>query len=233
MRNKLPQKLLLFCVIVSLGFLLSFSYQQTKKSPKEQAVNGWEEEYTFRQELIDLEEKNRELAMTLEEKKSDVQELEASFADQESTLFNLVEEVEKLRMFTSSVGIEGSGVEVQLSDASYIPDEQNVNQYLVHESHIHKVVNELKASGAEAIAINGHRLQHDSYIVCTGPVITIDGYQSAAPFVITALGDPDVLESSLQLPNGVVEQLVSDNITVRVERKDTYKMTPYFTKEEA
>ena len=52
----------------------------------------------------------------------------------------------------------------------------------------------LYISGASAIAINGQRLSHDSYILCNGPVIEIDGHQHPAPFVISAIGDADTME---------------------------------------
>ena len=76
-----------------------------------------------------------------------------------------------------------------LKDADYDPIEQNPNDYIVHESHIFRVVNELRISGAQGIAINGQRITSNSYIKCTGPVITIDGRTFPAPFVIEAIGD--------------------------------------------
>ncbi|WP_088050087.1 hypothetical protein [Virgibacillus dakarensis] len=38
-------------------------------------------------------------------------------------------------------------------DANYIPDEENPSNYLVLESHIHQVVNELFSAGEKAVAI--------------------------------------------------------------------------------
>ncbi|NGP44340.1 DUF881 domain-containing protein [Bacillaceae bacterium SIJ1] len=222
--NKTVQKSVLFIVLAVLGFLLAFSYQNTKQSPPTLSSDAWEEEYELREELISIEQQNLELTSLLSEKKTTIQQMENEFANQEDTLFNLVEEVEKLRMLIGDIPIQGPGVKVSLSDPSYVPEEENINDYLVHESHVHKVVNELKAAGADAVAINGQRLKSNSFIVCTGPVITIDGQQSTAPFEITGLGDPDTLSASLNLAGGVVEQLVADNITVRVETSDAYEL---------
>jgi uncharacterized protein YlxW (UPF0749 family) len=82
----------------------------------------------------------------------------------------------------------------------------------------------LKISGAEAISINGQRLHANSYISCTGPVITVDGKTFPAPFIIEAVGDPSVLLASVNLGGGVVDQLTSDNIVVTVEEKGRITM---------
>ena len=63
-------------------------------------------------------------------------------------------------------------LKLRYDDGEYDPSVANPNDYIVHESHIFKVINELKISGAEAIAINGQRLKANSYISCNGPVIT-------------------------------------------------------------
>lgn len=112
----------------------------------------------------------------------------------------------------------GQGVKVTLKDADYDPIEQNPNDYIVHESHILRVVNELRISGAQGLAINGQRITSNSYIKCTGPVITIDGRTFPAPFVIEAIGDMDVLSSALYLKGGVIDSLIRDNIVVTTEQ---------------
>ncbi len=65
-----------------------------------------------------------------------------------------------------------------------------------------KVINELYISGADAISINDQRLSSNSFIFCNGPVITVDGNQFPAPFVISAIGDPSVLIPALNIAEG-------------------------------
>ena len=52
------------------------------------------------------------------------------------------------------------------------------------------VVNGLWGAGAEAIAINGHRLSSTAAIRFAGQAIIVDFRPLARPYVITALGDP-------------------------------------------
>lgn len=225
MRLKGSHVILSLVLLVS-GFLIAFSFQQTKNEPEVVQLSDqqWEKDYRYRQQLINMEAKNKELRNELDEKRQTIQELEGSLGNQKEMIGNYVERKKELQMITGQLPIEGRGVAVTLEDAAYIPSEENVNQYIVHESHIHEVINELLSAGAQAVAINGQRLFRDSYISCTGPVITVDGVQHPAPFVISAIGKTDVLYASLTLTNGVVDHLVKDNIEVGVEKFDTIEM---------
>ncbi|KPD01228.1 hypothetical protein LR69_00385 [Geobacillus sp. BCO2] len=111
------------------------------------------------------------------------------------------------------------------------PSETSATNYIVHEQHVWKVVHELLISGAEAVAINGQRISHRSYIVCNGPVIEVDGTQHAAPFVISAIGNPNVLMSALELPGGIVDELAEDHIDVKVEKQGAIVLDPVFAPE--
>ncbi|MFK4998043.1 DUF881 domain-containing protein [Bacillus sp. N9] len=137
----------------------------------------------------------------------------------------MAEEAEKYRMFLGKIKVQGPGIVITLEDGEF-KSEGNVNDYLVHEQHVFAVINELFISGAQAIAVNGQRIKHDSYIVCMGPVITVDGNPYPAPFKITALGDADVMASAVTLNGGVRDQLVNDNITFTLEKKKQMVIEP-------
>lgn len=219
---------ILSLVLLVLGYMLSFSYHLTQKeNPSSQITsNQWERDLELRNKLIAQVEINRELQKELLSKQNKVLEIEKELAKEEKLFFNLAEDAEKYRMYLGKVKVKGKGVEVVLSDGNYNPDEENVNNYIVHEHHIFKVVNELYISGATAVAINGQRLSHNSYILCNGPVVEVDGYQHRAPFVVTAIGDPDVLSSALELTGGVRDILVNENIEFSLERKEEIIFEP-------
>jgi uncharacterized protein YlxW (UPF0749 family) len=217
---------ILSLVLLVSGFLISYSYQQTKSSPQMVQLNDsqWEKEYFYQQQLLDIENRNKQLSDELKEKRDTIQGFENEMAEREQTVADFVERKKKLQMLNGEIPIQGEGVEIVLSDSGYIPEEEQVNQYIVHETHIHSVLNELLSAGAKAIAINGQRYMKDSYIACTGPVITVDGIQHPAPFVITAIGDSDVLYSSLNLTRGVVDQLLNDNVEVDLSKNNQVEM---------
>lgn len=215
-------------VLLVIGFMISFSYhltQQQKESIKI-TTSQWERDMKLRNELVELEEKNRKLQKELFAKQKKVMDMEKKLAEEQQAYYDMAEEAERYRIFLGKVKVKGPGVIVTLKDGQYNPSEENVNNYLVHERHVFMVVNELYAAGAEAVAVNGQRLSHRSYIVCNGPVIEIDGNQLPAPFEIAAIGDPKVLSAALELQGGIKDMLVSENIEVKIETKNEIVFNP-------
>lgn len=213
-------------VLLVFGFLVSYSYQQTKTDSRviQLSDKEWEKDYYYRQQLISLEERNLELRKELNANRQEVQVLEQELAKQESVLADYVEQKKELQLLTGELPVEGKGIEVTLRDAAYIPSEENVNQYLVHDRHVHLVINELYSAGAKAISINGKRIYKDSFISCIGPVISVDGTPYPAPFKIAAIGDPEVLKVSLNLTNGVIDTIVNENVEVEVKGVESIQM---------
>lgn len=209
-------------VLLITGFLITFNYEQTEEGPQiiKLSDSQWDKKYFYQKQLLDIEERNKQLREELNQKRLDIQNYEKQLVENEQVVSGLLDRKNNLQKLVGELPVEGKGIEIVLSDAEYIATSNQVNRYIVHEGHIHKVINELLSAGAKAIAINGQRYFSDSYIACTGPVITVDGRQHPAPFVITAIGDQETLYSSLTLTMGVVDQLSADNVEVNLSKKD-------------
>lgn len=217
----------LVCLV--LGFILAFSFSLANTEQKElgSRTNGqWKQEETLRDQILEYQQKNNTLQEKLYEKQEKVGNMEKEFSKEKQIYFNLAEDAEKYRMYLGKTKVKGPGVTVTLSDAKYDPEEENANNYIVHEHHVFKVINELYIAGASAVAINGQRLKHDSYILCNGPVIQIDGIEYPAPFKITAIGDPEVLSSAMNITGGVKDQLVNENIIFEMKKENSVILEP-------
>lgn len=216
----------LLIVCVTTGFIIGYSYNQAKDNREAGTINSelFEQEDSYREELITQQERNKELTEELNSLQEQIRKYEKSFASDEKDYKKLVEQAEDLRLLLGELKSDGKGIGITLQDGDYDPKSLNPNDYIVHESHVFKLLNELKISGAQAIAINGQRVMANSYIRCNGPVITIDGTQHPAPFVIEAVGDSDTLMASLNLNGGVVDQLLNDNIVVSLEEHQKLTM---------
>jgi len=83
------------------------------------------------------------------------------------------------------------------------------------------VINELRASGAEAISIadgnREERLLATSEIRCVGPTVTVNGVRMATPITIRAIGPASTMYSSLNMRGGSAEfiQLLGASIDIR------------------
>ncbi|GAB96188.1 uncharacterized protein YlxW (UPF0749 family) [Kineosphaera limosa] len=106
-----------------------------------------------------------------------------------------------LGLLVGTVAMAGPAVQITLDDApeSALPAGPNeaerggqFNPGRVVASDVQAVANALWGAGAEAIAINGHRLTSTSAIRFAGQAILVNYRPLTRPYVITALGAPDL-----------------------------------------
>jgi uncharacterized protein YlxW (UPF0749 family) len=156
-----------------------------------------------------------------EKERSSLQEELSNLRNQLTTGDANSGELERARMEAGLISVEGAGIVIVLDDSkrSRQPGE-NPNLYLIHDDDLLKVINELRAAGAEAISINEQRLLATSEIRCAGPTLSVNNARSAPPYEIRAVGNPQTLENSLKMRGGVVETLQFWGIQVSVKRQD-------------
>ena len=125
--------------------------------------------------------------------------------------------LEALRAEAGLTPLSGPGVTVTIRQRTTAGGE--ALQY-VSDTDLLNIVNELWAAGAEAVTVNNQRLGAASEIRRAGAYISINGYATAAPFTITALGDEKALSSALNLYGGVVDML-SDAYDIEIIRQSS------------
>ena len=124
--------------------------------------------------------------------------------------------------------LTGPGVIVRLDDSSVkAKTGENPNLYLIHDDDLLKVINELRAAGAEAISVNGQRLIGTSEIRCAGPTLSVNNVRSAPPFEVRAIGDVDSLEQALKMRGGVAETLKVWGIQLEIQQAADVYIPPY------
>jgi uncharacterized protein YlxW (UPF0749 family) len=102
----------------------------------------------------------------------------------------LLQRVHQLGVETGAVGLAGPGVKIVANDATG-GDSRHQGQVL--DVDLASLVNGLWSAGAQAIAINGHRLSALSAIRGAGHAITVDYSSLNPPYVVVAIGNPDTL----------------------------------------
>lgn len=141
----------------------------------------------------------------------------------------LKEEMDQAAVLAGSTELTGPGVQVTLNDSSIsVKPGENPNLYVLHDEDVLRVLNEIKAAGAEAISINGQRLLATTEIRCTGPTIVLNkNKRLAPPYVITAIGNPETIDNSLMMRGGVAETLLFYGIQVSVKRMPQVTVPAY------
>ncbi|MBQ9636234.1 MAG: DUF881 domain-containing protein, partial [Acidaminococcaceae bacterium] len=177
-------RILVFLVCIILGFMITM---QLKSHNQHQTVAMQRvEDLTVR--LKEVQADRDKIAKELDEYRAG----RISGAAQK--------EMDELKARAGETALEGKGIILTVDDSKQAAKAgENKNLYIIHDEDLLRVVNELRAAGAEAISLNGQRLIGSSEIRCVGPTVLVNERRLAAPFVIHAIGNPQTLESSLEL----------------------------------
>ncbi len=135
---------------------------------------------------------------------------------------------EELKLKACLLPLEGTGIIIKMDDSSKEAKKgEDKNLYLIHDDDILRVINELRAAGAEAISINGQRLVDISEIRCAGPTLSVNNVRSSAPFEIHAIGEKNALENAIKMRGGVADTLKVWGIQIDFETSDSVYIPPY------
>lgn len=181
---------------------------------------------TTKQEIEATRQELNELRRIAEAKEEEL-ELLASISQGDINIINYLEEdIFKNKMAWGEYTVKGPGVVIKMYDNNEVREYGfDLNNDVIHDIDILNIINDLKLAGAEAISINDERLLSRSEIKCGGPIIRINDRSSGTPFVIKAIGDPNLLIASVNAPgtNGDIlknvygkgfETAVKDELTV-------------------
>lgn len=173
-------------------------------------------------------DRNKDLEGTIKGLRDQLSTYESAQANQSKQAKALSEQLQELKFLVGLTAVRGPGVIVTLDDnkTKRIGDPQS-DMYIVHDYDLRNLLNELNAGGAEAIAINEHRITVRTAIRCVGPTVMINGEPTAAPFVLRAIGNIHDLQGALDIPNGIVDVL-RVGVKVKVESSEMMEI-PAFT----
>lgn len=132
---------------------------------------------------------------------------------------------EAIQMVAGLVPLHGAGVIITVDDTKPAPSPgKNPDLFLIRDEDILKIFNELRASGAEAIAINNQRLIASSEVRTAGPFLSVNNMNLSAPYEIKAIGDPATLETALKIRGGVIETLQFWGIQISVKQSNSVEL---------
>ncbi len=205
-------RILIFLVCIILGFMITM---QLKSHQQYQTVSVQRvEDLTVR--LKEVQADRDKLTKELNE----YREGRISGAAQK--------EMDEMKARAGETVMEGKGIILTIDDSKQAAKAgENKSLYIIHDEDLLRVVNELRAAGAEAISLNGQRLIGSSEIRCVGPTVLVNERRLAAPFVISAIGNPQTLESALKLRGGVLENFKFWGILADVVQSDKVRVPAY------
>ncbi|AEM79004.1 DUF881 domain-containing protein [Thermoanaerobacter wiegelii] len=211
-------------VSIVLGIMLSTQFKIVKKS----GVVTVQRAEELAAQLKELQSEKDALLKQINDLEAKINAYEDSASKNSVITHTLKNDVEKYKELAGLTDLQGPGVIVTINDSKQaVPPGQDPNLFLVHDEDLLRVVNELRAAGAEAISLNDQRLIATSEIRCVGPTVNVNSVRFSAPYVIKAIGDPDTLEAALKLKGGVVDTLATWGIEVNIKKSDNILIKKY------
>lgn len=153
-------------------------------------------------EIDSLKKEVEELGRVIEAKEEELVVLENIARGDENIIDVLKMDLYNNMIVSGYAKLEGPGISIKMYDN---PDSEvvgfDINDDIIHESDVLNILNDLWLAGAEAISINGQRVMSNSEVKCHGPIIRINDRSIGTPFIISSIGDPQLLMASVNAPD--------------------------------
>ena len=206
-------RLSIACVCMVLGFMLAIQFRTTQDIKESKPIQRIE---VLTERLKNLEEENQSL-------QNELNDMRSSSGEEHSQKM-----AQDIVLLSGSTAVEGPGIIINIDDSSQKSTAgEDMNLYLVHDEDLLKVINELRAAGAEAISINGQRLTATSEIRCAGPTVSVNNVRSAPPFEIRAIGSINDLENAINMRGGVADTLKVWGINMTLQSSERVWIPAY------
>ncbi|GFN22004.1 DUF881 domain-containing protein [Thermanaeromonas sp. C210] len=184
-------------VLLVLGVLLSLQFRT-------QRLLASSLEFQKTEDLVamwkKLSAKRLELQEEVGQLEEQLQALSTGYGQSDEAQAALTKELVRIKNHLGLTPVKGPGITV-----TFTGDAPLLAQDLVD------VVNELWVSGAEAVAINEHRITASTFIgdkeEGRNLYLTVNGQKLLYPIVVKAIGDPQTLEKGLTFTGGLLDNL--------------------------
>ncbi len=201
----------LICVI--LGLALSWQFQSIKSNAKVMNLESQKKDDLV-VKILNEQKNNENLRAKLSELQTQLDKFENARGNSDLNLKLLTDEIQKLKTVAGLTDVKGRGVIVTFAK------EDALN---VEDDDLLFVLNELRATDAQALAINDQRIIDTSEVRVAGGYIMVNGRHVMPPYVIKAIVDPDNAVNALNMIGGALEK-IRVFIDVGVEKSDSVEI---------
>jgi len=216
-----------------LGFMVSLAWVTKENRNSRSVFLRADQRARVSDAVVDLEafEQTTNEVKKLQEEKTRLENA-LSRNGEEGKVLN--ESLQEVKSFAGLTPIEGPGIVVTLSDSAksetgFGGQTATNPDSIVHDRDVLHTVNELFASGAEAVAVNDLRVSPVSSFRCVGTTILVNDVKIASPIHVRAIGDPDALFGAMNMPGGSLSEVrMFDPAMVQIE-KVRMQLLPAYT----
>ena len=154
-------------------------------------------ETELRTEIANYKEKCSEAEEELQNVNNKINEYKEQIEKNETNTETITKEIKQTSELLGKTNVKGDGIIVTLSD--------NEKEKIVY-TDLSGLLNELKYAGAEAISINGIRIEALTDVSSTSSgIILLNGQRIVSPYIVRAIGNQTYLYSNLTAKNGFID----------------------------
>jgi uncharacterized protein YlxW (UPF0749 family) len=193
-----------------LSLLLGFAFAvQVRTTDTTQQLAGARQEDLVRI-LDELNTEEEQLRAALAEQRDALEQLTSSGSQSAAALVEAQERAEAIGILNGTVAASGPGITMTIRDPA---DEVRVADLL-------DAVQELRGAGAETMQIDDVRVGVSTAVTGEPGTLFVDGRPISSPYEFVVIGDPQNLETAMNIPGGVVQRIANRGGSVDIRRSD-------------
>jgi len=206
--SRLQTRIALVLVAVAVGFLVGVQARSSERSSSRLAAESPED---LTRILADLNAEADRLAHEVSDLQVRLVRYRTSAERDDLLLEDAQKTLADLRVLSGTVPVRGAGVVIRISDPG-----RRVTWELLLD-----LVQELRDAGAEAIAIDEHRVVASTWFGPATSGAAVDGSEIAPPYEVKAVGPGDAIAEALGIPGGPVAVISAQpDVTLEVTQEE-------------
>lgn len=178
-------------------------------------------------QLNDERTKNENLTEMVASLKSDMQSFKDEASQNSDYSKTLLSQLEKAELLAGLVEVQGSGLTITVKDSTVKNAIGDARAYIIHDSDLLLLINELCDAGVEAISLNEERIISTTEIRCAGSTVSVNNTRCSQPFTIKAIGNPVNLENALMMRDGVYDTLTAWGLVIDIKKVSNLSVPAY------
>jgi uncharacterized protein YlxW (UPF0749 family) len=150
------------------------------------------------------------LRAQISDQRSALQQLTSSDSQSATALEEARARAEAIGILNGTIAAQGPGLTMTIRDAG---DKVRVSDIL-------DAIQELRGAGAETMQIDGVRVGVSTAVTGTPGNLMVDGRPITSPYEFVVIGSPQNMETALNIPGGVVQDLTRQGASVTITQSD-------------
>ena len=225
--------LFVFCLLA--GILISLQLDIVKNSDGKGLIPIYVAK-SYEEQLSIIRADKEKAKQRLAEAENKMSKLEEEISGENLMLQSRMAELETYKMNAGVYDVEGPGIIITINEPDFLKELDILNEYstearsviMPHYDLLLTLMNHMKRAGAEAISINGQRIIATTEFNYVNNALYINKLPTAPPYIIKATGNPDTLESLLNIRKGILDTMKSQySLQVRLEKSERIEIPRY------